>query len=237
MIWTEIGDFSSSGLNEICLRDDLILKTIKLIYKYCEETVRVHLTTESNFLTVEGLSRDRVSLARFIYRLPFQLTRNICYSIDLDEDLVDSHLRVYKDRIESDLPIERCNSDYRINLADIDKELKITLRIVPNEFVKMLRLLRNKTYILQLKVEGYRVYLNYSDEGRNWIEISRYVRPLRNINTQSKYPMKWVARAFFTFPFNTYVDVRMAESRPMKIIFIDSPKKKLYVYIAPLVDE
>ncbi len=232
-----MGNFSSSGLNETCLRDDIILKTIKLIYRYCEEPIRVHLITDSNFLTVEGLSRDRVSLARFVYRLPFQVTRNICYSIDLDEGLVDSYLCVYKDRIESDLPIDRCDSDYRINLADIDRELKVSLRIVPNEFVKMLRLLRNKTYVLQLKVEGYRVYLNYFEEGRNWIEISRFVRSLKNINAQSKYPINWVVRAFTIFPFNTYVDLRMGEARPMKIIFIDSPRKKLYVYVAPLVDE
>ena len=237
MNWREIGNFSSGKLNETNLRDDLIIKSIKLIYRYCEDSIKIHLKSDDNQLIVEGISRDRVSLAKFSYRLPFQVTRDACYLMDIDDYLAGNYLHVYRDRIDTDLPLNKCDSEFTIKLTNIDKELKITLRMIPNEVAKMLRVLRDRTYIFQLRVDGYRVFLSSSDDGGSWIELSRYVRPLRYVKAEFRYPLKWVSKALMIFPYNSYVDVHLAEARPMKIIFIDSPRKKLYVYIAPLVED
>lgn len=237
MNWREIGNLSSGRHDETYLRDDLIIKSIKLIYRYCEESVKLHLRSGDNLFIIESISRDRVSLARFIYRLPFQVTKDVCYQVDIDDYLVGNYLHIYRDRIDTDLHINNCDSDLMAKLSNIDRELNVTLRIIPNEIVKILRLLRDRIYAFQLRVDGYRVFLSSSEEVESWIELSRYVRPLRYVKAEFRHPLKWVSKALTTFPYNSYVDIHLAEARPMKIMFIDSSRKKLYVYIAPLVED
>jgi len=236
-MWRDIGDISSGKYNEIGVKDDLIIKSVKLIHRYCEEGIRIYLRSNTDIFIVEGISRDKVSLAKFVYRLPFQVIKDICYLMEIDDYLTTNYLYIYRDRIDSDLPLNRCDSKYVINLSDIDRELKITLRIIPSKIAELLRVLKDRTYTLELKIRGYQVYLRSSEGKGGFIEFSRYIRPLKYVEADFKYPLKWVLKAFTTFPSNSYVDIHLAEARPMKIMFIDSPKKKLYVYIAPLVED